>query len=79
VKQQLNQSTPDAHAVSTHCNNGGCVSVAAGMSHTRKQEVDLQSVGPKCMSIDQLHTRESMHGMYDVTSGCSFAARKVLW
>jgi len=30
-------------------------------------------------AIDQLHASESMHGMYDVTSGCSFAARKVLW
>jgi len=28
--------------------------------------------------IDQLHPSESMHGMSDVTSGCSFAARKVL-
>ena len=30
--------------------------------------------------IDQLHAGKSMHGMYDVTSGCSFAiaARKVL-
>jgi len=28
--------------------------------------------------IDQLHASESMHGMYDITSGCSFAARKVL-
>ena len=25
--------------------------------------------------IDQLHASESMHGMYDVTSGCSFVAK----
>jgi len=30
------------------------MSVAAGMSHTRKQEADPQSVGPKCMSIRDL-------------------------
>jgi len=30
------------------------------------------------LTIDQLHVSKSMQGMSDVTSGCSFAARKVL-
>jgi len=36
--------------------------------------VGVDSMKVESMTIDQLHASENMHGMYDVTSGCTFAA-----